>query len=126
MPFSSGWLQANTSNTLTPGVGVVLTTPVKYALAIGGGIVAGGLMLKGGQSLTQTQEQQVKAASGGMGFNVYPGGKLYVYNPKTGSASAEARQEQKGELKTTDLLQYLIIGGLCIAALAVWLGRGKK
>ena len=98
--------------------------PWKYAL---GGAIAGGaaaVAYLGGKGIQQAQTQTGKAQTDAT-YTISPSreGVVNLYYPS--AATVQQAQEQKATAQTTDYLQWILVGGIAIAALYV-LTRRKK
>ena len=123
------WLNATRKATLSPamGVGAVLSTPVKLGLAFLGGAITSLLVGGAKQYLEQKTEQETqqaqKTTGGGFTFYTEPYGTVTLNSPQAGEASATqsatSKAQQDAAQTTPDYLQWLLIGGLAIAAIYV-------
>ena len=106
------------SGTLSGG-GAVVSEPLKYALAIGGGVVAG-FMFHSGTQQTQQQQQQAQAQTGGYKIIALPGSEVTLKGTTTGNANVDQAQDQDAKAESPNYMQWLLIGGLALAGLYIW------
>jgi len=97
------------------GGGAVISAPVKYAIALGGGAVAGMLLNRGVQ---QDLSQYGKAETGGYTIYAYPDSQVTLKDTTTGVADVD--QDQDAKTESPNYLQWALIGGLALAGLYIW------
>jgi len=106
------------SSLSTAATAGALTT--KQALLLGGGAVAATAIVLGGkQYLEQKQQQTQLAATGGYKIYAYPDSQVTITEPTTGAIKQGQEAAQTATQAQPDYMQWLLIGGLAIAALYV-------
>jgi len=106
-----------------PFIGGALSTTAKIGLGVAGGAI-GALALGGAkQYLQQSQTGIATAPTYYQFYQTKGGGPQSVYDPSGGSAQVD--QKQTAAQTTPDYLQWLLIGGMALAAFYLFTRRKK-
>lgn len=127
LPIMGGWLGEFQKQTIAPfGAIGALGTPARIALGVGAATVAGVALMGAKQYLSQqqTQAQNLSATTKSGGYVIYAqrGSNVKFEGTTTGSATAAtqtatAKQDQAATQSQPDYMQWLLIGGIAIAAI---------
>jgi len=89
----------------------------KYAIVAGASALTTLGLFGAKQYMEQKQEQKQGAITGGYTIYAYPDSNVTIEKPQTGSIDQTQTAAQTATQSQPDYMQYLLIGGLAIAAI---------